>query len=151
YLGSNLELLEVATGNREIIYASPKSLQAPNWTPDGKSLIYNNEGLIYAFDLSKRQPQLLNTGDVKNNNNDHVISFDGKMLGLSSGVQSLGGSIIYTVPITGGSPKQVTPKGPSYLHGWSPDGKDLIFTGQRNNEFDIYKVPSNGGKEISLT
>ena len=73
------------------------------------------------------------------------------MLGLSSGVQSLGGSIIYTVPITGGNPKQITPKGPSYLHGWSPDGNHLVFTGQRNNEFDIYKVPSAGGKEVALT
>jgi Tol biopolymer transport system component len=151
YLGSNLELLEVATGNREKIYTSPKSLQAPNWTKDGKSLIYNSEGLIYSFDLQSRQPQVLNTGDVKNNNNDHVISFDGKMLGLSSGVRSLGGSIIYTVSITGGNPKQITPKGPSYLHGWSPDGASLIFTGQRNNEFDIYKVPSAGGTEINLT
>jgi len=151
YLGSNLELLEVATGNREIIYTSPKSLQAPNWTPDGKTLIYNSEGLMYTFDLAGRQAQILNTGNIKNNNNDHVISFDGKMLGLSSGVQSLGGSIIYTVPITGGNPKQITPRGPSYLHGWSPDGNHLVFTGQRNNEFDIYKVPSAGGKEVALT
>ncbi|MEO6220741.1 MAG: biopolymer transporter TolR [Ginsengibacter sp.] len=151
YLGSNLELLEVITGNREIIYTSPKSLQAPNWTPDGATLIYNSEGLIYTFDLDSRQPHVLNTGEVKNNNNDHVLSFDGKMLGLSSGVRSLGGSIIYTVPVSGGNPKQITPKGPSYLHSWSPDGKDLIFTAQRNNDFDIYKVPSNGGKEINLT
>ncbi|MEJ7738134.1 MAG: biopolymer transporter TolR [Chitinophagaceae bacterium] len=151
YLGSNLELLEVATGNREIIYTSPKSLQAPNWTPDGKTLLYNSEGLMYSFDLANRTPQVLNTGDVKNNNNDHVLSFDGKMLGLSSGVKELGGSIIYTVPVTGGSPKQITPKGPSYLHGWSPDGQYLVFTGQRNNDFDIYTVPSKGGKEVRLT
>lgn len=151
YLGSNLEILELATGNREIIYTSPKSLQAPNWTVDGKSLIYNSEGLIYNFDLASRKPTVVNTGDVKNNNNDHVISFDGKMLGLSSGVQSLGGSIIYTVPITGGTPKQITPKGPSYLHSWSVDGQNLIFTGQRNNEFDIYRVPSAGGPEVNLT
>jgi len=151
YLGSNLELLEVASGYREVIYSSPKSLQAPNWTPDGKTLIYNSEGSIYSFDLADRNPKLLNTGTVKNNNNDHVLSFDGKMLGLSSGVQSLGGSVIYTVPVTGGVPKQITPRGPSYLHGWSPDGKDLVFTGQRNNEFDIYKVPANTGNEIRLT
>jgi Tol biopolymer transport system component len=151
YLGSNIELLEVATGNREIIYNSPKSLQAPNWTPDGKNLIYNSEGSMYTFDLTNHTPQELNTGDVKNNNNDHVISFDGKMLGLSSGVQELGGSIIYTISVTGGTPKQITPKGPSYLHGWSPDSKFLVFTGQRNNEFDIYKVPSQGGKEVRLT
>lgn len=151
YLGSRLEILEVASGKRDVIFTSDKSIQAPNWTPDGKSLIYNSQGLMYRFDLDKKKPELINTGEVKNNNNDHVLSFDGKMLGLSSGVQKLGGSIIYTVPVGGGIPKQITPKGPSYLHGWSPDGKTLVFTGQRNNEFDIYSVPANGGKEIRLT
>lgn len=151
YLGSHLELLEVASGKRDIVYSSPKSLQAPNWTADGKGLIYNSDGSIYRFDLASRQPQLLNTGEVKNNNNDHVLSFDGKMLGLSSGVQQLGGSVIYTVPVGGGTPKQITPTGPSYLHGWSVDGKNLLFTGQRNNEFDIYQVPAAGGKEVRLT
>ncbi|UFH55054.1 DUF5050 domain-containing protein [Spirosoma sp. KNUC1025] len=151
YLGSNLEILDVTTGNRQVIFNSPKSLQAPNWTPDGKTLIYNSDGLMYTFNLAKGQPTVLNTGEVKNNNNDHVLSFDGKMIGLSSGVKELGGSIIYTMPTKGGNPKQITPKGPSYLHGWSPDKKQLVFTGQRNNEFDIYRVPSAGGEEVQLT
>jgi Tol biopolymer transport system component len=151
YLGSHVELLDVTTGNREIIYSSPKSLQAPNWTPDNQALIYNSEGLIFRMPLKTRQPVVINTGDVKNNNNDHVLSFDGKMLGLSSGVQALGGSIIYTVPVEGGVPKQITPRGPSYLHGWSPDRRKLIFTGQRDNEYDIYEVPSDGGAEVKLT
>ncbi len=151
-LGSNLELLEIATGNREIIYTEPHSIQAPNWLPNGKSLIYNDsKGLMYTFDLASRRPSPLNTGSVTNNNNDHVISFDGTMLGLSSTVKELGGSIIYTVPVTGGTPKQVTPKGPSYLHGWSPDGKSLVFCGQRNGEFDVYRIPVTGGKEVRLT
>ena len=80
-----------------------------------------------------------------------MISFDGKMLGLSSNVRALGGSIIYTVPIAGGTPKQITPKGPSYLHGWSPDGNSLVFCGERNGEFDVYKIPSDGGPEQRLT
>ncbi|SOD82447.1 TolB family protein [Spirosoma fluviale] len=151
YLASNLEILDVTTGNRQVIYNVPKSIQAPNWTPDGKTLLYNGDGLMYTFNLAKRKPSVLNTGDVKNNNNDHVLSFDGKMLGLSSGVKELGGSIIYTVPVTGGAPKQITPKGPSYLHGWSPDQKTLVFTGSRNNEYDIYSVPSAGGPEVRLT
>jgi len=151
YLGSNIELLEIATGKREIIYTSPKSLQAPNWTINGKSLIYNSEGLMYNFDLAKLKPTVINTGDIKSNNNDHVPSFDGKMLGLSSSVRELGGSIVWTVPITGGNPKQITPQGPSYLHGWSPDGKYLLFTGSRNKEFDIYRIPSDGGPEVRLT
>ncbi len=152
YIGSNIEIMDVQNGNRQIIYTDPGSIQAPNWTKDNKALIYNtNKGLMYRFDLATKTPSVINTGDVKNNNNDHVISFDGKMLGLSSGVSELGGSIVYTVPLTGGTPKQITPRGPSYLHGWSPDDKFLVFTGQRNNEFDIYKVPSKGGPEVRLT
>lgn len=151
YLASNLEILEVSTGDRQVIFNVPGSIQAPNWMPNGKTLLYNGDGLIYTFDLAKGQPTVLNTGQVKNNNNDHVLSMDGKMLGLSSGVKELGGSIVYTVPVTGGEPKQITPKGPSYLHGWSPDKKTLVFTGSRNNEFDIYSVPSEGGAETRLT
>jgi TolB protein len=151
-LGSNLEIMEVATGNRDIIYSVPYSIQAPNWTPDNKSLIFNSsKGLLYNFDLATKKVALLNTGTIKNNNNDHVISFDGKMIGLSNSVKELGGSIVYTVPITGGIPKQITPKGPSYMHGWSPDGKDLVFCGDRGGEFDVYKVSANGGPEIRLT
>ena len=150
-LSSRLELLEVATGKRSVIHTTPNSIQAPNWTPNGKTLIYNGQGVIYTFDLATRQQTVLNTGNVKNNNNDHVLSFDGNRLGLSSDAKELGGSIIYTVPIAGGTPRQVTPKGPSYLHGWSPDGRNLVFCGSRNNEYDVYKVPTEGGPEIRLT
>jgi TolB protein len=151
-LGSNLELVEAATGKREIIYSVPYSIQAPNWTPDNKSILFNSgKGVLYTLNIATRTAALLNTGEVKNNNNDHVLSFDGKYLGLSSYVKELGGSIIYTVPVTGGKPTQITPKGPSYLHGWSPDGKDLVFCGERDGEFDVYKVPANGGQEIRLT
>lgn len=150
-LASRLEILDIATGNREIIYDAPNSIQAPNWTSDGKALIYNSEGLIYTLSLKSRTPTVLNTGEIRNNNNDHVLSFDGKMLGLSSSVKELGGSIIYTVPVKGGVPKQVTPTGPSYLHGWSPDGKFLVFCGSRDNKFDVYRIPSAGGQEVRLT
>lgn len=151
-LGSNLETLEVASGKRDIVYSVPYSIQAPNWTLDGKYLIFNDQkGLINRFDLASKTVSTINTGTVTNNNNDHVISFAGNTLGLSNNVSSLGGSIIYTVPLSGGTPKQVTPKGPSYLHGWSPDGNFLVFCGERNGEYDVYKVPTNGGPEVRLT
>ena len=151
-LGSHLEMMDVASGSREIIYTVPYSIQAPNFTADGKSLIFNgSDGLVYNFNLTSRKPVQVNTGNIKSNNNDHVLSFDGKMLGLSSSVKELGGSIIYTVPVTGGTPKQITPKGPSYLHGWSPDGKSLVFCGERGGEFDVYKISANGGPEVRLT
>ena len=151
-LGSDLELLDVASGHRETVYQVPYSIQGPNWSKDGKAIFFNDsKGLLQRYDLAGKKAEIVNTGEVKKNNNDHVLSFDGTMYGLSSNVKELGGSIIYTVPVTGGIPRQVTPKGPSYLHGWSPDGKSLVFCGERNGEFDVYKIPATGGEEVRLT
>jgi TolB protein len=152
YIGSNLEILDVESGNRKIIYRAPGSIQAPNWTPDGKALIYNSAGRLYRFDLATKTPVVIDTGFATSNNNDHVLSFDGRMIGISHhSKEDQNKSIIYALPVKGGMPKRLTSKGPSYLHGWSPDGKFLIYTGERNGEFDIYKVSAEGGEEIRLT
>jgi len=152
YLGSDLEVLDVSQGSRRTIYHVTDSLQAPNWTRDGKALIFNRNGRLYRFDLRKGTPVEINTGFAIRNNNDHVLSFDGKMLAISHHVaEEQDQSNVFTVPAQGGTPKRVTTRGPSYLHGWSPDGKFLIFTGGRDGEFDIYKIPVNGGDEINLT
>jgi Tol biopolymer transport system component len=152
YIGSYLEVMDVATGLRKIIYQAPYSLQAPNWTPDGKTLIYNCKGLLYTFNLATLTPSVLNTDFANNNNNDHVLSFDGKYMGISHhSVDDKGASIVYYLPVTGGKPTRVTPQGPSYLHGWSPDGKELVYTGGRNNLYNIYKISKNGGEEMRLT
>ena len=147
YIGSQVEILDVQTGSRRVVHEVPDSIQAPNWTSDDKRLLMNRNGKIYSFDLAARTTTEIDTGSMTRNNNDHALSFDGKMLGLSGGSPST----VWTVPVTGGAATQITPTGPSYLHGWSPDGKALIFTGQRNNDFDIYSVPSTGGPEQNLT
>jgi len=152
YLGSNLEILDVATGNATIVHRYRGSFQAPNWTHDGRALIYAQEGLLYRFDLSAHSAEAINTGFAKRNNNDHVLSFDGRMLGISNHADENGGaSVVYTLPATGGTPRRVTARAPSYLHGWSPDGRWLVYTGQRDNEFDVYKISVDGGDEIRLT
>jgi TolB protein len=152
YIGSNLEILDIESGHRKIIYLSPASLQAPNWTPDGQSLIYNSQGRLYRYDLTSGTIDSINTDFATNNNNDHVLSFDGKMLGISHhSSEDQNKSIIYTLPVLGGLPRRVTSKGPSYLHGWSPDNRYLVYTGERNGEYDIYRIPAEGGDERRLT
>ncbi|PWT92358.1 MAG: biopolymer transporter TolR [Blastocatellia bacterium] len=152
YIGSNLEIMDVATGGRKTIYTAKDSFQAPNWTKDGRALIYNRNGRLYRFDLKNNIPEPIDTGFAINNNNDHVLSFDGKMLAISNHSKDDGNaSIVYTVPVAGGTPRRVTSNGPSYLHGWSPDAKFLVYTGGRNNEFDIYKISVKGGEETNLT
>ncbi len=152
YIGSNLEILDVASGTRKIVYTVGDSLQAPNWTPDGKTLIYNRNGRLYSFDLKRNSPTEINAGFAVNNNNDHVLSFDGKWLGISNHVKEDDNqSVVFVLPAKGGTPKRITTKSPSYLHGWSPDGKWLVYTGGRGDNFDIYKISSRGGEEIRLT
>ena len=153
YLGSRLEILDVTSGNRTVVHEYRGSFQAPNWTLDGKALIYAQEGRLYRFDLASRTATAINTGFATRNNNDHVLSFDGRMLAISNHLpeDSGGASIVYTLPATGGTPKRITAQGPSYLHGWSPDGRWLVYVGERNDEYDIYKIPSGGGEEIRLT
>jgi hypothetical protein len=159
YIGSVLEILDVQSGRKQIIHRSELPFEAPNWTTDGGALIYNTSGnrpewrgRLYRFDLLTRQPALIDTGTNIRNNNDHVLSFDGTMLGISDQSIPGTGSTIYTVPVGGGTPKRITELAPSYLHGWSPDGKYLVYTGGRDREFDIYRIPSDGsGTEVNLT
>jgi TolB protein len=149
--GSRLEILNLASGNRRVIYAADKFFEAPNWTRDGQALIYNTNGRLVRHDLDSGQRKLINTGDKVLNNNDHVLSFDGSMLALSSHDPDDGLSRVYTVPLQGGQPRLVTPRGPSYLHGWSPDGKWLVYCAERNSRYDVYRIPVEGGEEIQLT
>jgi Tol biopolymer transport system component len=152
YLGSNLEILDIESGRRTVVCQAPNSIQAPNWTPDGRYLIYNSDGLLYRFDIEKGKPEVIRSGFAVSNNNDHVLSFDGKMIGISHHVaEEDNRSVIFTMPAGGGDPERITALGPSYLHGWSPDGMWLTYTAERNNEYDIYKIHIKKKKEVRLT
>ena len=155
-LGSKMEIMNVFDGKRKIIHEDSGRFEAPNWMPDGKKLLFNQGGSIYTIPIEGGKPEMLNTGNAKRNNNDHVISKDGKWLAISSHRDGMpgGGSTIYYLPLTGGDPKLVTDSTPSYLHGWSPDGKELVYTAQRISKspiYNIFKKPINGGPEVQLT
>ena len=151
YIGSHIEVMDVETGHRQIVYSAPNSLQAPNWMLNPDIFTFQEDGLLYDFDLRTGKPTLINTGDAKHNNNDHVYSFDGKTMGISDFSGEGGSSVIYTLPRQGGIPTRITPNGPSYLHGFSPNGKFLVYTAVRNNTWNLFKISAKGGQEIQLT
>lgn len=153
---SYLEIYDIETDTHHVVKEFPFLIEAPNWTPDGKWLVVNKEGRLYkiAPDGSTDLVEI-NTGTIDQCNNDHVISADGKWIALSSSDPTEKGwnSYVYTVPFEGGEPKKITPVGPSYLHGISPDGKKLAYCAFRgpDNEQDVYVMPVKGGKEVRLT
>jgi TolB protein len=148
---NTLETVAIASTDRTVVYHARDHIEAPNWSRDGTLFYFNSAGRIYKLPVTGGTPQLLNTAPAINCNNDHGLSSNGTQLAISDQSQSDRKSRIYLVPIEGGTPRQITPLGPSYWHGWSPDGKTLAYCAQRNGEFDVYTMPAAGGEETRLT
>jgi TolB protein len=148
---SILETIDIYTGKRTALAEFEHLIEAPNWTLDGKFLVYNSHGRIHTFDLDTKETRQIDSGHADRCNNDHVLSPDGRQIAVSHNTPEDGKSRIYTLPLSGGRPVLITPLGPSYLHGWSPDGKTLAYCAERNGQFDIYTIPAEGGVETRLT
>jgi len=155
YLGCRMETMNVFDGKRKVIFEKPGRFEAPNWMPDGKKLLFNMDGLIYKIPVEGGDLEKLNTDFADKNNNDHGISFNGKLLAISGQRQGTkgGGSVVYVLPLKGGVPKLITENSPSFWHGWAPNNKELIYVAQRDGKkvYNIYRNSIKGGKEVPLT
>ena len=97
-------------------------------------------------------PESIDTGFATRCNNDHGVSPDGTTAGHQRPVAGRRQvAHLHAARSPAGRRSCVTPTGPSYWHGWSPDGKTLAFCGERDGEFDIYTIPADGGAETRLT
>ena len=148
---STLETVAIDSTDRRVVYTDASHFEAPNWTHDGTSFLFNKEGHILRLPVGGGTPATIDTGGAIHCNNDHGISPDSKWLAISDSSQPDHESSVYIVPFDGGAPRRLTKDSPSYWHGWSPDGKTLAFVGKRNGDFDIYTIPFTGGEETRLT
>ena len=154
---SYLEIYDVETGTHRVVNSFPFVIEAPNWTPDGKWLIVSKDGKLFKLAADgSTDLQEIDTGSIVQCNNDHVVTADGRWIGLSSNdpanIRSYN-SYVYVVPFEGGEPRRITPLGPSYLHGISPDGKLAAYCAFRGPQMeqDVYVMPVKGGSEKRLT
>jgi TolB protein len=155
YLGCRMETINVFDGNRKVIFEKSGRFEAPNWMPDGKKLLFNMDGSLFTIPVTGGEVVKLNTGTVVNCNNDHGISFNGKLLAISSqkpGVKG-SGSAVFILPLKGGQPKMITENTPSYWHGWAPNNKEVVYVAIRDGKkvYNIFRNSTEGGKEIALT
>ena len=137
---STIETITLSSKDRRVVWWTPNLIEAPNWLPDGTHLLFNGKGRIHRIAAAGGEPVLIDSGFATRCNNDHGISPDGTQLVISDQSQGDKRSRIYTLPITGGTPNLVTDTGPSYWHGWSPDGRTLAYCAERNGEFDICMI-----------
>ncbi|HEY9526304.1 MAG TPA: hypothetical protein VIR02_04420 [Anaerolineales bacterium] len=148
---SILETVDVFTGARSVLKEFDYIIEAPNWTQDGRYLVYNSRGQMYRYELVTGETMEIDTGFAIDCNNDHVLSPDNARVAVSHFTNEDATSRIYILPFAGGTPVLVTAKGPSYLHGWSPDGGRLAYCAERGGQYDIYSISVNGGAETQLT
>lgn len=154
-VGCRMETMKVSDGKRKVIYEKQGRFEAPNWMPDGKKLLFNMDGSLYKIPVKGGVIEKLNTGTANRLNNDHGISFDGKLLAISHSGEGLpgGGSGVYVLPLTGGEPTLITNITPSYWHGWAPNNKEVVYVARRDGktEYNIYRNSIKGGNEVALT
>jgi Tol biopolymer transport system component len=148
---SILETVDVHSGARTILKEFDYVIEAPNWTQDGRYLVYNSQGKIFTYALGTGAIKAIDTGFAIDCNNDHLLSPDNTQLAISHATNEDAQSRIYILPFAGGSPALVTEKGPSYLHGWSPDGRRLSYCAERDGQYDVYTIAVDGGPETQLT
>ncbi|MHA8056216.1 TolB family protein [Aquirufa nivalisilvae] len=150
---SSLHIYDVKSKKSTEILKEYRHFEAPNWSVDGTHLLINSLGLLEKISPIGEKLGQLPTGTIQKCNNDHGYSFDGKTLYISSSDPSSGisGSLIFKVESQGGQPIRLTNQGPSYWHGISPDGKTMVYCAERNKNYDVYAMDTQGGPEIRLT
>ena len=163
---SYLNTYNIKTGEIKVLHKFDRVIEAPNWRHTANEMIVNSEGRLYRYNIDTDTEELIDTGICQMCNNDHVLSSDEKYIALSDSTTKEGelfASHIYIVPIEGGEARLVTENSPSFLHGWSPDGKTLSYCAFRMQDdglqVDVYGIEAeidetgkiSVGKEYRIT
>ncbi len=155
---SELVVLTLDSARPRVIYDAGDLIEAPNWSPDGRWLVYNADGRLFRISPDGRDgPHRINSAPVEDLNNDHVIAPDGGRIYVSANDGHL-----YVLPFAGGAPRRISNTHDRardfryYLHGVSPDGETLAYVGLERAPNGavmtrICTLPSAGGEDRYLT
>lgn len=157
-LYSTLETIAIDNNARRafVILTGKGQMEAPNWSRDGKTLIFNRDGRLWAVPVAGGEAKAIDMGGLTDCTGSHGLSPDGKWLAATCALKDKAGPEhpgrrVYVIPSGGGTPRMVTVNPNSYFHSWSPDGKTILFTRPANGSLNIFAIPAEGGEEKALT
>jgi TolB protein len=145
-------LLNIETGQREIVGNFPGMTFAPRFSPDGQRVIMSlqqgGNSNLFVMDLrSKATTRLTDTPAI---DTSPCYSPDGSRICFES---DRGGSQqIYVMPASGGPAQRISfGEGQHSTPVWSPRGDYIAFTGQARGQFSIGLLKPDGSGERILT
>lgn len=150
-------LVVIDPANGQVIQQIPNPdglfLQFPRWTQDGSAIILigqqNERQALYRMDPSTGQMQAITPATPRQLSHPEISGDRVFFAAAYTGVNQ-----IYTVPLNGGTIRQVTedPIG-AFQPAVSPNGQFLAYSAFRTNGFDVLKetLNENAWKEISVS
>ena len=145
-------LLNIETGQKEVVGAFPGMTFAPRFSPDGMRIVMSLEqggnSNLFAMDLrSRRTLQLTNTDAI---DTGPCYAPDGRQITFETDRD--GSKQIYVMDADGSNQRRISQGGGSYSTPvWSPRGDLIAFTKMQGGRFLIGVMKPDGSGERILT
>ncbi|MBY8916000.1 Tol-Pal system beta propeller repeat protein TolB [Nitratireductor sp. L1-7-SE] len=146
-------LLQLETGQRELVGNFPGMTFAPRFSPNGQQIVMSllrddGNSNIFAMDLRSRNTTRLTTSNAIDTSPSY--SPDGSQIVFTS--DRGGRAQIYVMSASGGDPKRISFGDGTYSTPvWSPRGDLIAFTKQTGGEFQIGVMRTDGSGERILS
>ena len=145
-------LLNIETGQKEIVGGFPGMTFAPRFSPNGQQIVMSLEqggsSNVYAMDLRSRRTTQLTKVDAINTG--PCYSPDGRQVVFESDRD--GSQQLYVMNSDGSNQHKISREGGSYSTPvWSPRGDLIAFTKQAGGQFLIGVMKPDGSGERILT
>ncbi len=145
--GAERELTNVACMDTE-----PSPL---GWLPDGLEMLMvdlcpaTGRFDLVRFFLATGEKKCLTPSGSANRSGDVLrfsLSPDGKTIAFTASAFARCLADIYTIPLSGGAPHQLTAEGNCFDDlMWTPDGASIVFTSNRTTLVTLWRVSAHGG------
>lgn len=151
-LYSTLQTITIDDAARQatVLLSERGHSMAPNWSRDGKSIVFTRGGQIDTIPAEGGAAQPIDVGGLVSCSGSHGFSPDGKWFALSCATPDRTDRQVFIIPASGGKPRQLT-KNTGYFHSWSPDGKTIVYTRGTKAGLTIYTMPVEGGPETAIS
>ena len=147
-----VHIMDASGGDWRRINSGPGFALNPDWSPDGKALVYTSysSGLPWVFwdNLSGKRRRVISSRPGLNA--FPAVSPDGRWVALT--LSRDGNNEIYKMRPDGTDLRRLTrSRGNDCSPAWSPDGQRIAFTSDRRGSPQIYVMDAEGKNLLRLT